>query len=92
MMTAMKVCMCVGCGSGAKSEWLCVCDGVLYVSLFLIVPSFPLFSPPPLLDIAVGAPYEAGNGAGNGAVYIYYGRADMAQFMAQTPFQVLSLL
>ena len=87
-MTAMKVCMCVGCGSGAKSEWVCVCDGELYVSSFLIVPSFPLFSPPPLPDIAVGAPYEAGNGA----VYIYYGRADMAQFRAQTPFQVLSLV
>lgn len=38
----------------------------------------------PLPDIAVGAPY----GAGNGAVYIYYGRDDLTQFVTQTPFEV----
>ena len=75
MMTAMKVCMCVGYstwgGRGGVSEWVCVCDGVYMCHSFLL----------PLPDIAVGAP-------GNRAVYIYYGRDDLEQFRTQTPFVV----
>ena len=79
MMTAMKVCMCVGYSSWGGSEWVCVCDGV-YMCHYLLPPSpFSLLLPLP--DIAVGAP-------GNRTVYIYYGRDDLEQFRTQTPFVV----
>ena len=54
-----------------------------YSALYALPQFCPTFS-----DIAVGAPY-ADNGDNNqGAVYIYYGRADIAEFAQQTPFEV----
>ena len=54
-----------------------------YSALYTLPQFCPTFS-----DIAVGAPY-ADNGDNNqGAVYIYYGRADVAEFAQQTPFEV----
>ena len=39
-------------------------------------------------DIAVGAPYADNGNNNQGSVYIYYGRADIAEFAQQTPFEV----
>ena len=39
-------------------------------------------------DIAVGAPYADNGNNNQGSVYIYYGRADIAEFGVQTPFEV----
>jgi len=71
---------------------------MMCMSKYLVVHSIFLISPPPLLlctffcplfpDIAVGAPYADNGNNNQGSVYVYYGRADIAEFAQQIPFEV----